>query len=149
MSSSNDWLIHPLTQHVFCFRGERGEGFDGPTHERDVKRKARTTKATTTATKSQATRRRVRKRMTAMKTTRWSEARRGVIVIENDEARTPRLPQMTTYLQTTTPANTVVFQITLSWWEHPIILTTYSLYMIFVNTYVYHPGLLRTPHNDD
>lgn len=68
------------------------------------------------ATRSPAKRMRLRKRTTATKTTRSSEVERGGIATGKDEARTLQHPQMTTYLQMTTPANIVVFQITLSWW---------------------------------
>lgn len=98
---------------VLVLRGERDGRFGGRTHERAVKRKA---PKTTTQTRSPVKTRRVRKRMTATKTTRLSGAERGGIATEKDEARTRQHPQTTTYLQMTTPANIVVFQITLSWW---------------------------------
>lgn len=118
-----DFLSCPLTSLLCrrstccaCFRGERDGGIVGPTHERVAKRKAPKMKMTTTARRSPARRRRPRKRTIATKTTRSSGAERGGIVTEKDEARTPRHPQTTTYLRTTTPANIVVFQITRSWW---------------------------------
>lgn len=104
-----------VTAAMFVFREERGGELVGPTHGRGGKRKTLRMRMKT-ARRSPVRRRTVRKRTTAMRTTRLSEAARGGTGTERDEARTLRRPRTTTYLPTTTPANTAVFQITLSWW---------------------------------
>lgn len=101
--------------NIFCssFRAGSDGRFDGPTHGRIIRREALKTRP---ATRRRAKRRRAKKRMTVMRTTRWNEAEGGGIVTESDEAPTPPHPQMRTYLQMMTPANTVVSLTTLSWW---------------------------------
>lgn len=101
---------------MFVKRGERGGRSDGPTPEHAAKRKAPKTRKRT-ATRSPA-RMTTARRTTATKTTRWSGAGRGGTGTGRGGARTHRRPQTTTYLQTTTPVNTVVSQITPSWWVH-------------------------------
>ena len=109
-------LFPVLKVHMLCyFRGGRGGGSGGPTRERAVKRKAPKTKRKT-AKRGRAPRRTLRKRTTATKITRWSDANGDAIETERDENQTPQPPQTTIYLQTTTPANTAGSQANQSWW---------------------------------
>lgn len=100
---------------TFCssFRGGSGGRFGGPAPGRIGRREALKTRP---ATRSRVTRRRATTKTTVTRTIRWNEAGGGGIVTASDGARTPPPPQMTTYLPTMTPASTVVFLTTLSWW---------------------------------
>lgn len=117
---------------LLSLRGGKDGGFGGLTLGHVVKRKAPKTR-TATAARSLVTRRRVRKRTTVTKTTRLSGAERGGIGTERDEAQTPRHLQTMTYLQMMTPANIVVFQITLSWWVHWTMLYDYMTLSVYMH----------------